>query len=111
MILKSSGENVWFIPVILKSRCKIDIEYFPFDEQRCPLKFGSWTYHGLELDFSLAQDEADLLQYQPNGEFHLISAHAKRQVTKYRSVKKWGWVDHLIFITGKVLAVRLPASY
>lgn len=83
VILKSSGENVWFIPVILKSRCKVDIEYFPFDEQRCPLKFGSWTYHGLELALSLAADEADLLQYQTNGEFELISARAKVHVTKY----------------------------
>lgn len=64
----------------------MDIEFFPFDEQRCPLKFGSWTYHGLELNFTLVKEEADLLQYQPNGEFQLISARAKRDVKKYRLV-------------------------
>ena len=23
---------------------KVNMEYFPFDTQRCPLKYGSWAY-------------------------------------------------------------------
>ena len=29
---------------IFKSTCKIDITWFPFDDQNCTMKFGSWTY-------------------------------------------------------------------
>ena len=27
----------------------MDVEYFPFDEQTCVMKFGSWTYDGFQV--------------------------------------------------------------
>ena len=27
----------------------MDVEYFPFDEQTCVMKFGSWTYNGFKV--------------------------------------------------------------
>lgn len=27
----------------------INVEYFPFDEQKCSMKFSSWTYDGLQV--------------------------------------------------------------
>ena len=32
-----------------RSYCGIDVEYFPFDEQECMMKFGSWTYDGFQV--------------------------------------------------------------
>lgn len=32
------------------------MEYFPFDEQTCVLKFGSWTYDGFKV---IARPHAD----------------------------------------------------
>lgn len=45
-ILHHSGKVVWKPPAIYKSFCEIDVEYFPFDEQTCFMKFGSWSYDG-----------------------------------------------------------------
>jgi len=36
-------------PGIFKSTCKIDITWFPFDDQHCEMKFGSWTYDGNQV--------------------------------------------------------------
>lgn len=36
--------------MIYNSVCKMNIEWFPYDEQHCDMKFGSWTFGGTELD-------------------------------------------------------------
>ena len=36
------------------SSCPMDITWFPFDDQDCEMKFGSWTYNG----FKVTQDSA-----------------------------------------------------
>ncbi|XP_067931548.1 acetylcholine receptor subunit beta-like 2 [Watersipora subatra] len=55
----SSGKVVWEPPAIYKSSCNIDVEFFPFDEQTCEMKFSSWTYDGALVDLK-HQDQADV---------------------------------------------------
>lgn len=52
-ILHHTGKVVWKPPAIYKSFCEIDVEYFPFDEQTCFMKFGSWTYDGYTVSLEL----------------------------------------------------------
>ncbi|KAG8199966.1 hypothetical protein JTE90_006211 [Oedothorax gibbosus] len=60
-----SGEIVWKPPALYKSTCEIDVEYFPFDEQSCLMKFGSWTYDGYEVDLRhVKQEEGANLVHQ-----------------------------------------------
>ena len=47
--LHSTGEVEWRPPAIYHSSCEMDVEYFPFDEQTCVMKFGSWTYDGYQV--------------------------------------------------------------
>ncbi|CAM6032107.1 unnamed protein product, partial [Sphagnum compactum] len=48
--LKYTGEVFWEPPAIYKSSCEMNVEYFPYDEQICFMKFGSWTYNGAQVD-------------------------------------------------------------
>lgn len=43
--LNYTGMVSWEPPVITKSYCDINVKYFPFDEQTCYLKFGTWSYN------------------------------------------------------------------
>ena len=83
VILSYDGNNSWYSPTILRSRCEINIEYFPFDDQKCTIKFVSWTYNGYKVDLQVKNITADLKSYMPSGEFELIAAPALRDVEKY----------------------------
>ena len=42
--------NVFWPPIVrMRSSCKMDITYFPFDDQICKLKLGSWAYDGFQV--------------------------------------------------------------
>ncbi|KRZ28987.1 Acetylcholine receptor subunit alpha-type unc-38 [Trichinella pseudospiralis] len=55
--LHYTGLVRWEPPAIYKSMCSINVEWFPFDEQTCHLKFGSWSYTEAQIDLQ-HMDEA-----------------------------------------------------
>ncbi|GAV00794.1 hypothetical protein RvY_11594-2 [Ramazzottius varieornatus] len=83
VVVYSTGDCVYIPPGIFKSTCKINITWFPFDEQHCTLKFGSWSYDGDKIDLQLKKNEADLQSFMSNGEWELIGAPARRNVITY----------------------------
>ncbi|KAK6017120.1 Neurotransmitter-gated ion-channel ligand binding domain protein, partial [Ostertagia ostertagi] len=83
MVVYNTGEVHWIPPGIFKISCKIDIEWFPFDEQRCKFKFGSWTYDGFKLDLQPAKKGFDISEYLPNGEWALPLTTVSRNVKFY----------------------------
>ena len=50
----SNGHVVWFPPTKIKATCKLDMSNFPFDKQKCALKFASWTYSSNYVSFKKA---------------------------------------------------------
>ena len=94
--LSYNGHIVWEPPVIYKSSCLIDVEYFPYDEQHCHMKFGTWTYDGLEVDLRHLQDDdanesavayiehaIDISSYYESVEWDLLAVPAERHLIKY----------------------------
>ena len=66
VVVTSAGTCTYIPPGIFKSSCQIggintsiitdangafcsDITWFPFDDQNCEMKFGSWTYNGFNV--------------------------------------------------------------
>ncbi|KAM0726312.1 Neuronal acetylcholine receptor subunit alpha-7 [Formica fusca] len=84
VVVKNNGTCSYIPPGIFKSTCKIDITWFPFDDQRCEMKFGSWTYDGFQLDLQL-QDEGggDISSFITNGEWDLLGVPGKRNEIYY----------------------------
>ena len=65
-----------------QSSCTIDVTYFPFDQQTCLLKFGSWTFNGdqVSLDFYLDKHHVDLSDYWKSGTWDIIEVPGKRNI-------------------------------
>ena len=55
LVLYKTGGIVWVPPYLLTASCTLDTTWFPFDDQKCTLKFGSWTNSGLRLDLQLVR--------------------------------------------------------
>jgi len=79
----SDGSVVWLSPHILKSVCKMDVTYFPFDDQYCKMVFASWAYHGAHVNVTQTGTAGDLANYSPSGELQLLSFKVTRNVKKY----------------------------
>jgi len=71
------GVVFWPPPAKLRSSCKIDITYFPFDDQKCRMKFGSWTYDGFQVDVTNRSSFVDLANYVFSGEWELLDITVK----------------------------------
>ncbi|XP_038075477.1 neuronal acetylcholine receptor subunit alpha-10-like [Patiria miniata] len=75
--------DLWSKPCLLKSTCKIDVKFFPFDYQECSMKFGSWTYNSFQMNLDKSVDDADLSTYVPNEQWNLTYAVVRRHKIKY----------------------------
>ncbi|XP_059487019.1 neuronal acetylcholine receptor subunit alpha-7 isoform X4 [Neocloeon triangulifer] len=85
VVVRNNGSCLYVPPGIFKSTCKIDITWFPFDDQHCDMKFGSWTYDGNQLDLVLkSEDGGDLSDFITNGEWHLIAMPGKKNTIVYQ---------------------------
>lgn len=100
-VLYSSGMVLWIPPAIYKSSCTIDVQYFPFDEQECSMKFGSWTFlsNQVQMSFLDGRDMCDLSNYVFSGTWDLIGCPA----TLGSLDKKYSEIDYTIILRRKTL--------
>ncbi|XP_007097248.2 neuronal acetylcholine receptor subunit alpha-2 [Panthera tigris] len=81
--LFSTGTVHWVPPAIYKSSCSIDVTFFPFDQQNCKMKFGSWTYDKAKIDLEQTEQTVDLKDYWESGEWAIINATGTYNTKKY----------------------------
>ncbi|XP_036423069.1 cholinergic receptor, nicotinic, alpha 11 [Colossoma macropomum] len=86
VLVNSSGYCSYLPPGIFMSTCNVDVRWFPFDIQKCELKFGSWTFDGWLLDLQMS--EADISGYMPNGEWDLVGVPGSRNEIFYDCCKE-----------------------
>lgn len=79
-----------FLPPL--NSCEIDVEWFPFDEQNCRMKFGSWTYDGFKVDLRHLDEQPDkadvelgidLSDFHLSVEWDLVEVPARRNAKFY----------------------------
>ena len=89
----------------------MDVEYFPFDEQTCVMKFGSWTYDGFQVMYKYfdLRDLQKILKIRMNiSKVDLRHEHeirAPRSVS-YRDVENSPRVDVGIDLTEFYMSVE-----
>ncbi|ELU13619.1 hypothetical protein CAPTEDRAFT_204062 [Capitella teleta] len=84
LLVHHDGEVHWFPRVIERSSCDLEASDFPFDEQRCVLKYGSWIHSTRELEMELMEESSDMTEFTPNTEWEVIGNLATKRTTKYK---------------------------
>uniref|UniRef100_A0A8D3D941 Cholinergic receptor, nicotinic, alpha 4b n=1 Tax=Scophthalmus maximus TaxID=52904 RepID=A0A8D3D941_SCOMX len=100
------GRIKWMPPAIYKSSCSIDVTFFPFDQQSCKMKFGSWTYDRAKIDLINVASDVDQMDYWESGEWVIINAVGKYNTKKYECCTEI-YAD----ITYYFIIRRLPLFY
>jgi len=107
VVVSSTGEILWVPPYILTTTCKLDFHWFPYDQQTCPIKFGSWTYNGWKLDIQLQDEQGmDISSFVVNEEWDLVRAEGGRNEVLYECCP-----EPYLDITYTVTLNRKPAMY
>ncbi|KAJ3586882.1 hypothetical protein NHX12_013274 [Muraenolepis orangiensis] len=96
----------WTPPAIYKSSCSIDVTFFPFDQQNCKMKFGSWTYDRAKIDLVSMSNQVDQMDYWESGEWVIINAVGKYNTKKYECC-----IEIYPDITYYFIIRRLPLFY
>ncbi|XP_041801199.1 neuronal acetylcholine receptor subunit alpha-4b [Chelmon rostratus] len=100
------GRIKWMPPAIYKSSCSIDVTFFPFDQQSCKMKFGSWTYDRAKIDLISMASDVDQMDYWESGEWVIVNAVGKYNTKKYECCTEI-YAD----ITYYFIIRRLPLFY
>ncbi|CAD5228742.1 unnamed protein product [Bursaphelenchus okinawaensis] len=133
-VVTHTGNVLQAPPAILKSSCAIDITWFPFDEQFCFLKYGSWTYSRREVNLFIEDSrlpeshKMDLQYYIPNGAWELVGTPAYRKPTEFEGAQyvelmfyMWlrrktiyygiNWIiPSILFLLSNILGFSLPSE-
>ncbi|KAL7668612.1 hypothetical protein ACOME3_009308 [Neoechinorhynchus agilis] len=103
--------------------CPMNVEFFPFDEQTCPMKFGSWTYGVNQVNvFHIEQlgkapdqrsdyisESIDLSDFRTNVAWNLMAVPGRRHVGDYRCCPS-RYTDITFYITLRRRALFYTAN-
>uniref|UniRef100_A0A914UWR5 Uncharacterized protein n=1 Tax=Plectus sambesii TaxID=2011161 RepID=A0A914UWR5_9BILA len=99
------GAHVTFMyPAIYRMTCRLDVRYFPYDQQNCTLLLGSWTSNLEMIDYYPAFEDVNMNQYIASSEWEVISFKIFRHEKKYECCKEpWALLHASLVIRRKPL--------
>ena len=95
--------------------CEIDIRYYPFDKQKCNLKFGAWSYTTAKMNLTNVTATINMDSYKTNGEWEISHTLVKRNEFNYACCPedKFSNIEFKIYLrrrhTYYVMNVILPS--
>ncbi|VDI28491.1 Hypothetical predicted protein [Mytilus galloprovincialis] len=76
VIIEKDGMLRWSPFEIFETKCDINIEKFPFDEQTCDIIFVVWSYSISQIKISKGLKGINFYNFKGNGEWKVVSTSA-----------------------------------
>jgi len=109
VVLRSTGRITWIPPYLVTTTCKIDHTYFPFDQQNCRLKFGSWSCSTDLIDLQAKEESLDLGTYVMNLDWYLESADGRKSEISYGPGATYQSMTYVISLKRRAFGLVSPA--
>ncbi|XP_070568863.1 neuronal acetylcholine receptor subunit beta-4-like [Ptychodera flava] len=109
VILFSYGLIMWTPKAILKTSCRIDVRYFPFDEQKCVIIFTIGDYDGRLVMLHPVYDKVQIPdswdgEYWIQGEWDLIDSPVEQKTSKEKCCPEfYTFLIHTLILRRKPL--------
>lgn len=71
VLIRHDGHVHWEPGGIFTTTCDIDIRYFPFDDQFCPIQFGAWAYYSARMNVTNSSHVVERHGFKKNGEWDM----------------------------------------
>ena len=97
--LYPDGKCRWSSPALFKAICEIDVSYFPLDQQKCRLKFGSWTYNSSRLNLTTKQPKFPTKDFIKNGEWKITEVDVRANDKDYEDGENYMDVTMTVHMT------------
>ena len=76
-LVNHTGRVFWPPPTKFRSTCPVDVAFFPFDDQTCILKLGSWLHDGYSVRLCFTKVHAEIIIFIFN--IHSVSNHVQEK--------------------------------
>jgi len=73
-VVSSDGTVLWMYPALIQTYCALNVEYFPFDAQKCEIVFISWTFSGFEVNISVSKDFRNEVYWRSENQVRVADA-------------------------------------
>ncbi|KAM8933949.1 acetylcholine receptor subunit alpha-1-B isoform 2-T2 [Pelodytes ibericus] len=107
VLLDYTGKIIWSPPAIFKSYCEIIVTHFPFDQQNCSMKLGTWTYDGTLVVINPESNRPDLSNFMESGEWLMKDYRCWKHWVYYTCCPDKPYLD----ITYHFVLQRLPLYF
>ncbi|XP_064624289.1 neuronal acetylcholine receptor subunit alpha-7-like [Lineus longissimus] len=103
----AEGVAEWYPGSQFRVGCNLDMTRFPFDEQACYFRFGSWSQSARYIRMVARSDDISYRDgFIPNGQWSRVSSHIRDEVYK-PNVELSGWSRVWVIVRLK----RRPVFY
>ena len=103
------GQASWSPGQVLKYTCSVDIKYYPFDTQRCEMRFVTWSYLSSEVQLDDPTRTLNLSYFAPNSQWEFLDSklHSglieNRKYLLYTFKLKRRYQFFIVYLIGPVL--------
>ena len=101
--VRNNGECRWQPGGVFAISCALDMNFYPFDDQRCTIEIETWVYTADKVNLSSSMTRVGLDTYIPHGEWTIIKTEVEsiNLIYKYYLTESFPEVYFTIYMRRK----------